>query len=129
MTIEATPEQTQALDYLRTELTKLFPTSGLNIRVRRILGEENIHVTYTNNARAEDCTSGIILNDPAYMSFAIWNDKAGFYIERPTTHRDVLSKCGCKRFVTMKGQSEMQCAIKLVAWFKKYSTAILTLGR
>ena len=122
--------QAEVIEFLKTELRKIFPTSGLLIRPRTIIGETNIHITYTNAASSADCSNGILENDPAYMAFAIWSDRDGtFYIEKPTQHRAVLSRIGVKRFVTIKGKTEMACAIKLVEWMRKHSGPILSLGR
>lgn len=124
-----TAEQVAAMEYLRTEFAKLFPNSGVWVGVRTILGETNIHIRYINAASSQDCQSGIDMNDKAYMYFSIWNRKGGFEIEKPTTSRyKLLESFGVKRFVTMKGKTEAECAVKLRDWFAKHAENILALG-
>ncbi len=121
--------QVEVMEYMKTELRKIFPTSGLFIRPRTIIGQTNIHFFYMNAAKPEDCVSGIPENDPAFMAFAIWNDRDGsFYVDAPATHGNVLRNAGIKRFNKIKGSTEMECAVKLVAWMSKHSTAFLALG-
>lgn len=119
--------QMEVIAELHLALKRIFPTSGVRVIQRVYLGESNIHVRYTNARTAEDCVSGIYENDPAYMSFAIWNDSEGFYIEAPTTHRSVLRNAGVK-FRKIKGATEKICADKLAAWFKKNAVEFLKLG-
>jgi hypothetical protein len=125
---EQTAEQTTVIEFLQTQLGSIFPTSGLNVRTRNILGR-NVHFTYTNANSIEDCANRIWENDPAFMSFAIWGSPSeGFYIEKPSTHTHVLKNAGIKRFATIKGKTEMDCAVKLVEFMRKNATAFLSLG-
>lgn len=119
--------QMEVVAELLLTLKRIFPTSGIRVIQRVFVGESNIHIRYTNARNENDCACGIYENDPAFMSFAIWNDGEGFYIEAPTTHRSVLKIAGVK-FRKIKGATEKACADKLAEWFKKNSTAFLKLG-
>lgn len=121
--------QQEVVDFLNTEMRKIFPTSGIRAHLRRIIGETNIYFLYTNNATAADCASGILENDPAFMHFAIYPNAGAFHIEKPTMHRRVLKNAGIHRFMTMKASTEMGCAVKLVEFMRKNSANFLKLGR
>ena len=113
------------IQYLQTELDKLFPNNWKNIRVRKILGEWiSVTIIGVTDPKTE-CANGIIENDPLFMSFMFSEEKDGSWsVAKPLTHRhNVLETIGCKRFVTIKG-TEQECAEKLVKWFTKYSDKI-----
>lgn len=118
--------QAEVCAYLAESLRAIFPTSGIRVGSRTIIGESIIMLYCTNAATAADCANGIWENDPAYMGFMIQSDKAGFYIEAPTCHSMVTRKAAKYRII--KGDSEMAVAVKLVAWFKKNSVEFLKLG-
>lgn len=119
--------QMEVVVYLDKALRAIFPTSGIRVHQRNLIGQSNVHILYANAATKEDCASGILENDPAFMLFAIFDDGDGFAIEAPTTHSRVLKNAGVK-FRKIKGATEMACAIKLVEWFKKNSVNFLKLG-
>lgn len=123
--------QQDVVDFLNTEMRKIFPTSGIRAHLRTIIGETNIYFLYTNNATREDCANGIMENDPAFMHFMIGPNRAGtgYEIEKPATHGRVLRNAGINRFVTMKSATEMGCAVKLVEFMRKNATKFLALGR
>lgn len=118
--------QSEVCAYLSQALTVIFPTSGIMVHTRTIIGQCDIHLRYTNARKAEDCANGIWENDPAFMRFMIQSDNAGFFIEAPTCHSMKARKAAKYRII--KGATEMDCAVKLVAWFKKNSTEFLKLG-
>lgn len=119
--------QAEVTQFLHTALAAIFPTSGIRAYTRTILGECDVYLRYTNAAKLEDCSHAIWENDPAYMMFSIIPTDTGFVIEAPTSHSNVLKKAGI-RFVKIKGNTEMDCAVKLVAFMKKNSANFLKLG-
>ena len=121
-------DRATTLEFLKTELSALFPTNGVRVFERVILGESNIHICYTHVTDKSQCASNILENDRAYMHFAIWNDRAGFYVEYPVTHMGRVFDDGTVKFRKIKGKSEREVAEKLVAWFKKHQGHILTVG-
>lgn len=123
--------QQEVVDFINTEMRKIFPTSGVSTHLRRIIGETNIYFLYTNNATKADCANGILENDPAFMHFAIYPNRGGmgYSIEKPAMHRRVLKNAGINRFVIMKSETEMGAAIKLVEFMRKNATKFLALGR
>ncbi|QDJ96230.1 hypothetical protein Xoosp13_43 [Xanthomonas phage Xoo-sp13] len=124
-----TQAQTDVINFLATELRKIFPTSGIRPLTRNIIGETNVYLYYTNAASKDDCQSGILENDPAFMMFSIDKDRSNgsYYIDAPTSHGRPLKNAGVT-FRKIKGTTEMACAIKLVEWFKKNGTKFLALG-
>ena len=120
------------LELLKSELTAMFPSSGVRVFERAILGSANIHILYTHNADKSQCQSGILENDRAYMHFTIWNSRDGFYIEYPTTHCgrvfDECLHCGKVKFRKIKGKTEIDAALKLLSWFQKHQAHILKVG-
>lgn len=133
MTTDTTDTRAATIEYLARELGALFPghVGHVWVRERRIIGETNIHIRYTHNALAEQCRSGIIENDPAYMAFVLWNDErggSGYYIEFPTTHMGRVFDGGAVRFRKLKGKTEREAAEKLVAWFARHRDHILRAG-
>lgn len=114
--------------YLTTELTAMFPNNGVRVRERDILGK-NIYVLYTHFKDKSQCSSGIIENDPAFMKFAIYSNREGWYIEYPITHCGRVFDNDTVKFRKLKGKTEQEAAEKLVAWFKKNQQHILKVGQ
>lgn len=121
--------QTDIVEALNNELKALFPTSGVNARIRRLLGHEDVCVLYTNAQDVSQCSNRIWENDRAYMHFSIERNRDGSaYIEAPTMHfTNNLREAGVK-FRKINAPDEATAATKLVAWFKKNRDAILSVG-
>lgn len=126
--------QTEVVEFLNTELNKIFPTSGILPQTRTVIGESNIYLRYTNAAKKEDCQNAILENDPAYMMFIFHKERSttgfsdtSYFIDAPITHGRVLKNAGVS-FRKIKASSEMAAAVKLVEWFKKNSQKFLSLG-
>src|SRR5882757_6331679 len=97
----------ETIAYLTTELTTLFPTNGVRVSERDILGK-NIYILYTHFKDKSQCSSGILYNDPAFMNFAIYNNREGSYIEFPTTHCGKVFDNGTVKFRNIKGKTEQE---------------------
>lgn len=121
-------DQAATVEYLQTELTKLFPNTRVVVWVRKILGEPNIHVLYTHNTEQKQCVSSIWENDRGYMHFVINDERGGsFYVEHPTTHMGRVFDDGMVKFRKVRG-TEQECAEKLVKWFAQHHEHILKVG-
>lgn len=125
----------ETMEYLQTSLKALFPNNGVRVNLIKLLGQESISVRYTHNLDASTCSSNIIENDPAFMSFYIgkvWPARTGqtknlWYIEYPSTHCNRLMGRGKPlNFRKLRGNTEHEAAEKLVAWFTKHQALILT---
>lgn len=119
--------QQSVADYILSELTALFPNSGIVSHVRTIIGEPNIWVRYTNAKSVEQCNSNIWENDPAYMSFMIDYRGDRSWIMAPTMHSLTLRRNGVK-FRKINAKSQKEAAEKLIAWLAKNKDAILAVG-
>ncbi len=121
--------QQEIAEYLNTELKALFPTSGVSVYVRSVLGEPNIYIGYTNAVDRSQCSSGILENDPANMRYYIETDGVNKYsADRPIRHfTNKLDEAGVT-FRKINGKSELEVAEKLLTWFRKHRDAILSVG-
>jgi hypothetical protein len=120
-------DRAATVEFLKTELTALFPTNGVRAKIARVIGEDYILVRFTYYTEASQWASGIIENDPAFMLFMININKDGSAeIEYPSTHCNrVMRRNGPVKFRKINGKTEHDAAVKLVAWFKKNQAAIL----
>lgn len=121
--------QTEIADYIKAELSSIFPNSGVYVFTRTIIGESNVHIFYTNAKSAKECENGILENDPAYMGYYIEydEDEGKAWADRPVTHSSRLSSRDIK-FRKINGKSQQEVAEKLVAWFRKNADKILSAG-
>jgi hypothetical protein len=113
--------------HITTELTTLFPTNGVKVYEQSILGEKNIYIRYMHFASAKECSNGIAENDPAFMRLAIYPERGTYVIDRPTTHFSrLIGKDGAIAWRKLRGNTEQEVAEKLLAWFRKNQTIILS---
>ena len=108
----------ETVEYLQSTLSAMFPDNGVRVRIRDVLGE-NIYLLYTHNKSKEQCSMGILENDPAFMHFMISQDRKGWYIEYPATHCNKIFSNGALKFRKINAKTEQEAAEKLVAWFVK----------
>ena len=110
--------------FLHNAIKALFPTAVVNGRVGNLLGP-TIRLTYTSKTAAEN-SSGILENDPAYMSFHVYVDSRNgkCEIEFPSTHCCKLFRQDGLKFRKLSGKSEQEVCEKLVKWFEKNKTII-----
>lgn len=115
LTLENAMTRDDTISYLTKELTTMFPSNGVNVRERDILGK-NIYILYTHFKDKSQCSMGILENDPAYMYFCITNEHT---VEFPSTHCGRVFDNPLVKFRKIRGKTEQEAAEKLVVWFKK----------
>jgi hypothetical protein len=111
--------------HINRMLSNIFPDAFVHARVRSILSQPNVHLTFAS--KKSGWANNIILNDPAYMSFMIHvNTDGTAYIDHPTTHSSRVWHDTGMKFRKIKAPSEYIATLKLIEWFAKNHVAILS---
>ena len=127
--------QQEIAEFIQTELSKLFPDSGVQVAVRKLIGDPTIVVQYSAGRDRSEWINGIIENDRGYSVFLLQVNKDGSTEIDPSRcniHR--VAKLGIEydkpvegigaKFRKISAKSELDAAKKLIAWFTKNAEAI-----
>lgn len=105
------------------QLMAEFPNRYINVRLRKLVGDDIICVTYANIAKKEDAANGILENAPGFMSFIMFVKSDGSAeIERPVMHYTDKAL----KFRRITASSEALALDKLYGWFVKNKDIILS---
>ena len=113
---EAVMNQTDTAKMIAAHLRAMFPTAGVMARVVNLV-TPTIAVQFTSG---EPWPYGIAQNDHCFFRVIINGKEGAYYIENDQIGR-------ADKVVKMRkisGKTEYDCAVKLIAWFKKNADAI-----